>query len=97
METVVEQALCHVEGGDVLRRVVVATVLLAQSVEDELVLAHRVDGQFVVTAQALLDVVGIQHAQFTGHGDVLLAEAQQIGVGADDDGKVAKEERHVAQ
>ena len=77
--------------------VMVATVFLAQAVEDKLVFAKHIDGQFVVFLQVLLDVVGIQHREFASHGNILLAKRQQVGIGTDDNAIVAKEGRNATQ
>ena len=97
MIAIVEQALCHIQSGDVRRVVVVATVFLAQAVEDKLVLAQHIDGQLVVFLQVLLDVVGVQHRQLACHGDVLLAQRKQVGIGTDDNAEVAQEGRNATQ
>ena len=91
MITIVEQTLCHIKCGDMPWVVVVATIFLAQTIEDKLMLVQHINGQFVVFLQMLLDVVGIQYGEFACHGNILLAKRQQIGIGTDDDAIVAKE------
>ena len=53
MVAIVEQALGDVERGD-------TGALVGQAIKDKLMLAHRVDGQVVGIAQALLYVVGVE-------------------------------------
>ena len=97
METEVEQALGHVEGGDVCRVAVLAAIFGTQAVEDKLVLAQAVDRQFVVVFEALLNIVGAQNGQTAHLSDVLAAQREEVGVGADDDAEVAQPRRDAAQ
>ena len=86
MVAIVEQALGDVERGH-------AGALVGQAVEDKLVLAHRVDGQVVGIAQALLHIVGGERSDGTHMLD-LLTQREDIGVGTHHDGKVAQEGGH---
>ena len=91
MIAVVQQPLGHIECGDMAGVVVVATILGAESVEDKFVFAQSLDGQVVVLLEAFLDIIGIEHRELAGHGDVLPAHAEQVAIGADNDAEVAEE------
>ena len=86
MVAIVEQALGNVERGH-------TGALVGQTIEDKLVLAHRVDGQVVGITKALLHIVGVERSDGTHMLD-LLAKREYIGVGTHHDGKVAQEGGH---
>ena len=81
VEAVVEETLSHVERGDARR-------LVAEAIEHELMHAGAADGQLVVVLEALLDVVGVERGEGTDILDVLAAEREDEGVGAQLDAEV---------
>ena len=90
MIAVVEQSLRHVHRGDI-------STLILQTVEDELMTAGCVDGQFVDILQRLLDIVRIEGGQGTHLFDMFTAQREDIGVGPHHHGEVAIVGRHVGE
>ena len=95
VEAEVEQALGEVEGGEA------ELPLHRLAGEDELVHAVAVEGDRQALAgaalgEAGLEVVGVQHRGLRGLGEAVGAEAEDVGVGADEDAEVALEAAQAA-
>ena len=84
METIVEESLGDVQSCHTCR-------LIAKAVENELMLAQRVDRKIVAVLERLLDVVCTKHSQRAYHADVLLAEHQYICICPEQHTEVAHE------
>jgi hypothetical protein len=95
VEAEVEQALGEVEGGDP------QLALHRLAGEDELVHAVAVEGDRQALrrralGQPRLQVVGVQDRGLGGLGEAVGAEAEDVGVGADEDAEVALEAAQAA-
>ena len=90
METEVQKALGHIQGGH-------ARALVGQSVEDELMLAMAFDRQLVQIAQAFLDIVGIERGHGADLADFVATQREDVGVSLHQHAEISEESRDATQ